>query len=127
MRVLILEDDPQRRELFVEANASAHQVETAAGAIELLSHDEPWSLVCLDHDLGGEVFVDSSNRNTGMEVVRFLESKQGEMRRKIESIIVHSWNSPAASEMEKRLRRAGYRAQWHPFGLSVLAVVRDRA
>jgi hypothetical protein len=69
-RILFLDDDPARAEIFLAENPDAIWVETASDCIARL--EEPWDEVHLDHDLGGERFVDLSREDCGMEVVRWL-------------------------------------------------------
>jgi hypothetical protein len=45
----------------------------------------------LDHDLGGEIYVDTNYSNTGSEVVRWIEKNKPD----IKEIVVHSYNSSA--------------------------------
>lgn len=86
---------------------------TADTAIEYLRlTEEPWDIVMLDHDLGGNVFQNSEEENCGMAVVRYIERT----RPKIKRIVVHSWNVPAGREMQGRLQRAGYDTVYQPFG-----------
>ena len=115
MLILFLDDNEQRvqratnyfegKTLCVAMNAHV--------AIEYLRlAEEPWDLVMLDHDLGGQVYQNSEEENCGMEVVRYIERT----RPAIKVIIIHSWNAPAAREMRERLQRAGYDAAYEPFG-----------
>src|SRR5271166_6168800 len=72
-RVLFLDDDPDRARSFLGRNPQAVWVQTATECIARLA--ESWDQVHLDHDLGGEIFVDSSREDCGMEVVRWLCSQ----------------------------------------------------
>lgn len=111
-KIYILEDDPNRmryfdREFKIDADEYVH-ADNAAGMIELIEADsynaDPIDVLFLDHDLGGEQFVDSSEKNTGMGVVRWLVEHKPEIR----LIIVHTLNPPAGLEMVQRLQMAGY-------------------
>lgn len=100
-RVLVLEDDPQRHDQFKDrfienGNISYTIVETAEECICLLSSNE-YELVMLDHDLGGEVFVASSNKNTGAEVARWIAENYDNISGE-PTFIVHSLN-PGGSEL----------------------------
>ena len=108
--VLILDDCPERGRAFLARFPHARWVETASEAIASLQ-SLAWDLVCLDHDLGGEHFVDSRQANTGAEVVRFIVRD----RPPISQIIVHSLNGPAAARMVADLDSAGYAATQVPF------------
>ena len=59
---------------------------------------EPWDEVHLDHDLGGEVYVDVGRDDCGMEVVRWLAREPRRHLRKAR-FTVHSHNMAAAFEM----------------------------
>jgi len=98
MRILILEDDPERQQCF-QRNLVGHDViitDKAKTAIQLLS-DQEWGLLCLDHDLGGQVYV-KSGEGTGYEVAVWLEEHPD---RQPPQIILHSLN-PAGRENMKR-------------------------
>lgn len=98
-RVLFLDDDPQRhREFKRDIGTNGDFVYTAEECIEKLKSNT-YDVVSLDHDLGGETFVDPNGKNTGMEVVRFLEANA--LPQKL--IVCHSYNTGAAPEMAKRL------------------------
>jgi len=99
MKVLILEDDINRinefRKRFIGI-AMPVFVDTAKDAIDFikanawLAHD----MICLDHDLGGETYVDTAYKNTGSEVARYLFVNPVDA-----AIIIHSLNTPAADFM----------------------------
>ena len=69
-RLLFLDDDPRRAEIFLKDNPDAVWVNTVAECLARLA--EPWDEVHLDHDLGGKMFVDSKDTDCGMEVIRWL-------------------------------------------------------
>ena len=114
MRILFLDDNERRRAIAISRYAEDHElhvVETSEQAIGTLLKFPAWDRVLLDHDLGGQVFQNSLESNTGMEVVRFiLQAKPI-----IDQIIVHSWNGPAGQEMTNKLKDAGYTAAYRPF------------
>ena len=113
--ILFLDDDPIRTEAFTHAlrgmPCTITPVATATACIMALRAGT-FDLVCLDHDLGGEVFVSSGREDCGMEVVRHLVQE----RHDVGAIIVHSFNGVAAREMEARLREAGYSVTRQLFG-----------
>jgi len=109
--ILFLDDDAERRRRFLSRNPTALVYESARGTIRRLSADEHWSLVSLDHDLGGEVMADSAGPDTGMEVVRWIVAN----RPIIDRIICHTFNPVAGPAMVTALREAGYDAAWEPF------------
>lgn len=88
-------------------------VEYADECIELLS--QSWDEVWLDHDLGGEVFVDSRREDCGMAVVRHVAEHQPEHLRSAR-FIIHSHNDDAAPLMAEILNEAGYDCIERPYG-----------
>lgn len=115
-RRLFLDDDPARAEVFLARHPDATWVQTVPECLERLA--ERWGEVHLDHDLGGEHYVDSDRVDCGMEVVRWLT---GEPRPHLARarFTVHSHNMVAAYEMVFRLRAAGFRVAARPFGLNL--------
>ena len=114
MRILFLDDDEKRQKRFRSEVPFCQQVRTAEEAIDAL-FVESYDLICLDHDLGGEVFVDPNRLDTGSEVVRRLVSDLLERQNKAE-IVVHSYNEDASADMVMLLRNYGFRANYCPFG-----------
>jgi hypothetical protein len=111
-RRLFLDDDPERASAFLEANQGAVWVQTVPECVEKLA--EPWDEVHLDHDLGGEHYVDTSREDCGMEVVRWLANEPRHHLRRAR-FTVHSHNMAAAFEMVYRIRALGYRVEARPF------------
>ena len=113
-RILFLDDSPARlawaKRTFGPGN-DLTLVETAEAAIKALALADPWDGVYLDHDLGGETYVDSNRPDTGMEVVRWMV----ENRPVVERVIVHSMNTPAGNAMVQKLRDGGYDAYYVMF------------
>jgi hypothetical protein len=114
-RVLFLDDDPGRGEIFLAANPDAVWVETADECIAKLA--EGWDEIHLDHDLGGERFVDLSRDDCGMAVVRWL-CLEPHSHLKETSFFVHSHNPVAAGLMVMQIREAGFRVEQRPFGMT---------
>lgn len=125
-KVLFLDDDPNRHEKFLKLCPHAQVAWTAKECIDLLYDEEYWDEVYLDHDLDGEVYVDSESENCGMEVVRHLEHihslQEGDRQHQcgmsppsINRIICHSLNHPAALSMVERLEKLGYNVDRIPF------------
>lgn len=111
--ILFLDDDPARIAAFRSAVPYATLVETAEECIKEIRQEE-WDWIFLDHDLGGEVFVDSDRKDCGMEVVRFLvDNKPDKMPR----VVVHSLNGEARQRMALDLTVAGYEVTPLPFPL----------
>ena len=112
-RVLFLDDDPERSRVFLEANPQAVWVQTVAECVAALG--QSWDEVHLDHDLGGELFVDMARDDCGMEVVRWL-TREPRPHLKAAQFLVHSHNAVAATTMGMHLMAAGYSVDLHPFG-----------
>jgi CheY-like chemotaxis protein len=116
-QVLFLDDDYRRiyeirsRADVLEADLTI--VETAHECIEQLA-SQTFDLVLLDHDLGGETYVDSNRVDCGMEVVRWLVDNGGEHG----AFIVHTMNSVAAAAMYMELDQLGYPVRQAAFGSS---------
>jgi hypothetical protein len=112
-RILFLDDDPARAEIFLAANPEAVWVQTADECIARLEED--WDQVHLDHDLGGERFVDLSRDDCGMAVVRWLCLEPHPHLKKTH-FLIHSHNPGAASIMLMQIQVAGFRVEHRPFG-----------
>lgn len=98
MKVLVLEDSNQRmmefRQRFLERGWIPTFTNTAKDAIENLQTKD-FDIIFLDHDLGDEVYVDTSSKNTGSEVARWLNRNP-----KSCIVVIHSLNAPAALYMK---------------------------
>lgn len=114
-RVLFLDDDMRRTDEFRYRMRSAKcelvTVTTSLECIERLG-ERGYDLVLLDHDLGGETFVDSDREDCGMEVVRWLKANRGAHG----VFVVHSMNAVAAASMYFELSGAGYAVHQAVFG-----------
>lgn len=120
--ILFMDDDPHRAALAYQRFSKYKKdntiwCTTAAEAIDILKNydvDEAH----LDHDLGGEHYVDSRREDCGMEVVRWIERRSAVELEKFHKclFIIHSWNIPCAIKMAERLRSLGLRVQQKPFG-----------
>lgn len=117
MNILFLDDNKQRRKSFKSKVPAAQMVETAKACISKLAKDENevWNFLFLDHDLGGEEYVSSDREDTGMEVVRWIQENEPQIR----NIIVHSHNGPAGMEMVRKLQDAQYTAMYVPFSMMI--------
>lgn len=122
-RIFILEDDPLRIVQFRKA-CIGHDLTLAVDCDEAKRlWQPPYDLVCLDHDLGGETFVDSRYENTGFQFCRFLTEPQPFKDLRQTPFIVHSYNPEGAYQMYRNLKDAGYIVYRIPFGLAVLHAV----
>jgi hypothetical protein len=114
---LFLDDNPERAAAFLAVYPHAVWVETARECLDRLG--EPWDEVYLDHDLGGEIFVDLNRDDCGMAVVRWL-CLEPRAHLKATRFVVHSHNESAAWIMVMQLRAVGFSARACPFGAEVL-------
>jgi hypothetical protein len=96
MNILILEDDKNRQAQFTRKffNHNVVIVSTALGAIGQLEH-RSWDQLYLDHDLGGQVMVESGP-GTGYEVAKWLEAHPDRMP---PEVFVHSFNPVGANNI----------------------------
>jgi len=122
LRILFLDDDPDRARAFLLRRPEALWVQTAEECIARLA--EVWDQVHLDHDLGGEVFVDSNRPDCGMEVIRWLCNEPPE-RFGNTLFIVHTYNAEAGETMVKSLRESRYEAIYRPFGVDLVDWLTD--
>ncbi len=113
-RRLFLDDDPERAAVFLVEYPDAVWVETVKACIERLG--ETWDEVHLDHDLGGEQYVDLTRNDCGMAVVRWLEAEP-RLHLRVTRFVVHSHNAVAAYLMTLQMRSLGLRVETSPFGL----------
>ena len=120
LKIFILEDNPHRmvwfnndlekniRHVGRQFNKDGHDdvkiqiyhAEDVESAEKLWKKEQPFDAYFLDHDLGGEVMVDSSEDNTGYSFGLFL-CDQG-INGLNEQIFVHSLN-PVGAENIKNL------------------------
>jgi len=98
--VLILEDDPERvHQFYIDFfRDQLVVVNNANDAIEILKAKK-FDLICLDHDLGGEVYADSESPNTGFQVTKAIPGSLNSDT----TVIIHSYNHIAAKRMEMLL------------------------
>ncbi|MDG3003742.1 cyclic-phosphate processing receiver domain-containing protein [Paludisphaera mucosa] len=116
-RILFLDDDPRRAEVFLVRCPQAIWVMTADDCIARLA--EAWDEVHLDHDLGGERYVDVNRNDCGMAVVRWIcAEERGPVRSA--RFFIHSYNFAAASLMVECLLQNGYAAEFRPFGFDLV-------
>ena len=104
MRALILEDDGNRirqfKQRMLEMGWVADYVDTAPAAIKLL-REKKYDIIFLDHDLGGEVYVNTSRPDTGSEVARYIAVNPVSC-----PVILHTLNVPGADYMKDMIPQA---------------------
>lgn len=120
-RIFVLEDDAQRIALFWRAGIG-HDLTLAKDVAEAIKKwQPPYDVVCLDHDLGGEVYVSSEHQNTGAGFARWLAEHAAPAQ--CPRVVIHSYNMPGAANIDATLTAAGWRCVRWPFGKNVLALV----
>lgn len=111
-KVLFLDDDMRRIKAFRRYYPQAVWVQTVRDCIKKLN--QTWDIISLDHDLGGETYVDSQRKDCGMEVVRFiLRNRPANLANA--KFIIHTRNQYAAALMAEALTSSGYQCEWEPF------------
>lgn len=103
MKILILEDSVTRINKF-KTELKKHdlyffdKVNEAKEAVILLG---PFDYYFLDHDLDGEIYVDSNNKNTGYQFAKFLAQEGIKAE-----FIIHSMNVVGVQNMKNELPSA---------------------
>jgi hypothetical protein len=115
-RLLFLDDDPARAHAFLTDYPQAVWVETVPDCIVRLA--EKWDEVHLDHDLGGQTYVDTNQIDCGMEVIRWICTEPRTHLRET-LFVVHTHNSVAGLLMVLQMRASGYNAEFRPFGVEL--------
>jgi CheY-like chemotaxis protein len=101
VRILILEDDPARHDIFRKNLSEIGDItitEHANTAIVLLN-TEKWDALFLDHDLGGKVYCESGP-GTGYEVAEWLEQHKDKMPT---AVYIHTLNPSGQKKMSQAL------------------------
>lgn len=103
MNIFILEDDQNRMKVFKKKFINHHleytdQVEEAKTILTKTKFD----YIFLDHDLGGRVYVNSNEENTGFQLAKWIRDNKIEC----DKIIIHSLNPVGAVNMQRVLTDA---------------------
>lgn len=98
LKILILEDDPERHKLFIK-NLIGHDVTIVDNVSECISllDNNYYHFLFLDHDLGGNVYVESGgDEETGYDVAKWMYEKYSKEGVSLDflplCILVHSLN-----------------------------------
>lgn len=103
--IFFLEDSLDRYAKFfkwIETKAEKPNITSATDAeeaIKILEESDHFDVIFLDHDLGGRIFVDSSEDNTGYQVAKFIKQKGITYNQ----LIIHSQNPQGANNMKNIL------------------------
>ena len=112
MRILVLEDNPIRQEKFKQLfkNQELSIYDNVLDAYHACVCYE-FSVIFLDHDLGGQIWVDSNEENTGYQFVKWLVENKIQ---KNALYYIHSMNPIGANKMLNLLLDNGYDGIWIP-------------
>jgi len=96
IKALVLEDDGRRisafTKIFYKLKWDYTFYREAKQVIDVLDAGLiKFDIIFLDHDLGGETYVDTNEKNTGSEVARWISNNREKVK-KI-PIIIHSLNT----------------------------------
>jgi hypothetical protein len=122
MRIFILEDNQERIDEFIKRFDEVKNIndffdieldiaKSAKSALKMLNkalkENKKYDLMFLDHDLGKEVYVDSSDKNTGYFVIKQFNYSFEKILTVsdigIPKIIIHSYNVIGAHNMRLQL------------------------
>ena len=114
MNIFILEDDIARYGMMIEVLRevfpgctiiSSPYVDESKLLLEVGNPDGlPWDIISLDHDLGGEHFVNSDEEETGYQLAKWIKEKDI----KFKKCIIHSMNFVGASKMHNEIPSSYY-------------------
>jgi hypothetical protein len=121
-RVLFLDDDPRRATRFLKQVPAAVWVQSVAECLPRML--EAWDEIHLDHDLGGEILVDTNRADSGMEVIRWL-CKEPRPHLRETRFFVHTHNFVAGLLMVLQMRESGYEAELRPFGYDLATALEN--
>lgn len=119
MRIFLLEDDPSRIFRFTQA-LIGHEVTTCMHVDQARdAWRPPYDVVSLDHDLGGDTFVDSAHANTGAAFARWLTGRPDEELMP-PRWFTHSLNPDGARNIVSILAGVGIGVSGQPFGKDLI-------
>ncbi len=125
--ILFLDDNTQRAVLAHNRMSDEDKGKTIwcktseEAIITLWDYRHVLERVHLEHDLGGETYVNTKREDCGMEIIRKLEEWHHKKLEEFKNLlstkfVVHSYNAHAAPIMVDRLKKLGLEAKWVPFG-----------
>lgn len=123
MKIFILEDDPARVAAFRVALAGT-MLSTSDNVEEsklILEEVKDFDALFLDHDLGGEIYVDSQESNTGYQLAKWI----AESGMHYPQIFIHSMNAVGASNMKIALADSADEVFQYPFPLLIAQLRRN--
>ncbi len=120
MKIFILEDDEERIKLFEQYGIGQDLTIARTYEEAITKFAPPYALICLDHDLGGNVYVQSEGEEkTGYHFVQWMLANY-QQETLATRAIVHSYNPDGANKMCHEINKSGGSAIKIPFGINVL-------
>jgi len=105
-KIFIIEDDSERIKWFLK-NFNHCDITVAESVKEGVDKFKPpYSLILLDHDLGGRQYVSSEDRNTGSEFLRYILDGLDPYNFSNVDFVIHSHNPGGAHNMKMQLKAA---------------------
>jgi len=105
--VFILEDDYNRLDFFKDKLKDTYYKIFHADNVEeaklLFLSNNFYDAIFLDHDLGNQTFVDSSEKNTGYQFAKFIKSLYASKEFSYNKIIIHSMNPTGSQNIKREL------------------------
>jgi hypothetical protein len=99
-KIFILEDNDERIKWFKKTFYFADLFITKFANVAIAElKTVKYDIIFLDHDLDGQVFVNSNHENTGYQVAKIIKDTIN----KDTPVVIHSLNLPAASLMKSVL------------------------
>ena len=116
MRILFLDDDENRHNKFAQTHIGEYitQVRTVEACIDAIKNNPRYDLISLDHDLGGQVYVEAVE-GTGTEVANWMATEMAPEKMP-DRVWIHSFNPAGAKRMHDILAAAGIPVRKRPFG-----------
>lgn len=119
MKIFVLEDDINRIQRFRQKlhNPSVTYCDYVEDAKMLLKKDK-YDVIFLDHDLGGEIMVDSNDPNTGYQLAKWIR----EQGMTFDQIIIHTCNPIGGDNIQKEISGSSANVVRMPFPILIEAM-----
>jgi hypothetical protein len=117
LRMLFLDDRTKRIMSAIEQYKDKYDVTIVTNAKECLRYlcKQEWDILSLDHDLNGDDFQDPDDKNSGMEVARYIMKTGWPERFHKPQVWVHSSNLFAAELMLSVFQSMNFSAYYRKF------------
>lgn len=125
MRILVLDDNPYRHQVYREVVYPEHEVVNVYSYMDTIHHLNlgGWDLVHLDHDLGdllpegkcADTYLDGWGKvqeYTGYDVAKYICAMDPKPTFRV---VIHSVNGSGGNAMRQVLERMGISVEWNPF------------